>query len=146
MAARPCATCSRRPPSARSSRRRPRRSTSRARSGSSAGRTDMSIMKGAVPNIVAGIGRTPIVKLGKVAEHVAAGIYVKCEYLNPAGSMKDRVALNIINDAEARGLLKPGGTIIEATSGNTGQGLAMVSAIRGYQCIFVMPDKMSAEK
>ena len=104
------------------------------------------LMKGAVANIVEGIGQTPIVKLQSVTSHLESSVYVKCEYLNPAGSMKDRVALNIVLDAEERGLLKPGGTIIEATSGNTGQGLAMVAAIRGYQCIFVMPDKMSVEK
>ena len=104
------------------------------------------MMKGTVANILEAVGQTPIVKLQKVAQHVAADIYVKCEYLNPAGSMKDRVAMHIVQDAERRGLLRPGGTIVEATSGNTGMGLAMVSAIRGYQCIFVMPDKMSAEK
>jgi cystathionine beta-synthase len=104
------------------------------------------MMKGALPNILEAVGHTPIVKLQKVARHVAAEIYVKCEYLNPAGSMKDRVAMNIVADAERRGLLRPGGTIVEATSGNTGMGLAMVAAVRGYQCIFVMPDKMSQEK
>ena len=104
------------------------------------------MMRGAVANILEAVGKTPIVKLQKVARHVAAEIYVKCEYLNPAGSMKDRVAMNIITDAERRGLLRPGGTIVEATSGNTGMGLAMVAAIRGYACIFVMPDKMSQEK
>jgi cystathionine beta-synthase len=103
-------------------------------------------MRGAVPNILEAVGRTPIVKLQKVARHVAAEIFVKCEYLNPAGSMKDRVAMNIVADAERRGLLRPGGTIVEATSGNTGMGLAMVAAVRGYTCIFVMPDKMSQEK
>jgi cystathionine beta-synthase len=103
-------------------------------------------MHGAVANILEAVGHTPVVKLQKVARHVAADIYVKCEFLNPAGSMKDRVAMNIVTDAERRGLLRPGGTIIEATSGNTGMGLAMVAAIRGYTCIFVMPDKMSQEK
>jgi cystathionine beta-synthase len=103
-------------------------------------------MKGARANIVEAIGNTPIVKLNKVASHVKSDIYVKLEYLNPGGSMKDRVALNIIKDAERRGLLGPGSTIIEATSGNTGAGLALVAAIRGYKCIFVMPDKMSTEK
>ena len=103
-------------------------------------------MTGAKANILDAIGNTPIVKLQKVAKHVAAEIFVKCEYLNPAGSMKDRVALNIVADAERRGLLGPGATIVEATSGNTGMGLALVSALRGYQCVFVMPDKMSHEK
>jgi cystathionine beta-synthase len=104
------------------------------------------MMRGACGNITEAIGHTPIVRLSKVAAHVKSEIYVKCEYLNPGGSMKDRVALNIIRDAERRGLLGPGGTIVEATSGNTGAGLAMVGALRGYKCIFVMPDKMSAEK
>lgn len=104
------------------------------------------LMHGAVSDVTQAIGRTPIVRLSKVAAHVRSSIYVKCEYLNPGGSMKDRIALNIIRDAERKGLLQPGGVIIEATSGNTGAGLAMVAALRGYQCIFVMPDKMSAEK
>src|SRR3954466_520049 len=103
-------------------------------------------MKGARANIIEAIGNTPIVRLNKVAAHVKSDVYVKLEYLNPGGSMKDRVALNIIKDAERRGLLGPGSTIIEATSGNTGAGLALVGAIRGYKCIFVMPDKMSTEK
>ncbi len=104
------------------------------------------LMQGAVADLTQAIGHTPIVRLNRVAEHVESAIYVKLEYLNPAGSMKDRVALNIITDAEKRGMLGPGGTIIEATSGNTGAGLAMVAATRGYKCIFVMPDKMSKEK
>ncbi len=104
------------------------------------------LMKGAVEDIVATIGNTPIVRLNAVAADVESEIYVKIEYMNPAGSMKDRVGLNIIRDAEDRGMLGPGATIVEATSGNTGAGLAMVAAIRGYKCIFVMPDKMSPEK
>ncbi len=103
-------------------------------------------MQGAVADLTQAIGRTPIVRLNRVVEGVESEIYVKIEYMNPAGSMKDRVGLNIIEDAEKRGMLGPGGTIIEATSGNTGAGLAMVAAIRGYKCIFVMPDKMSNEK
>ncbi|MBK6916583.1 MAG: pyridoxal-phosphate dependent enzyme [Deltaproteobacteria bacterium] len=105
-----------------------------------------SLMRGAVADLTQAIGHTPIVRLQRVAEDVESSIYVKLEYLNPAGSMKDRVALNIITDAEKRGMLGPGGTIVEATSGNTGAGLAMVAATRGYKCIFVMPDKMSKEK
>ncbi len=104
------------------------------------------MMKGASATVIDAIGRTPIVKLNKLAAHVKSEIYVKLEFLNPGGSMKDRVALNIIRDAERRGLLSPGSTIIEATSGNTGAGLALVAAVRGYKCIFVMPDKMSTEK
>ncbi len=103
-------------------------------------------MRGAVANIIEAIGNTPLVKLNKMAADVAADIYVKCEYLNPAGSMKDRMTKHIVDMAEKRGELKPGGTIIEATSGNTGAGLAMIAAVRGYKCIFVMPDKMSVEK
>ncbi len=103
-------------------------------------------MRGALPDVTAAIGRTPIVRLNNVCVDVESTIYVKLEYLNPGGSMKDRVALNIIRDAEDRGLLAPGGTIVEATSGNTGAGLALVAATRGYKCIFVMPDKMSQEK
>src|SRR5262245_50005597 len=106
----------------------------------------LSLMSGAKANITEAIGGTPIVRLNKFAAHVKSSIYVKCEYLNPGGSMKDRVALNIIRDAERRGLLAPGGTIVEATSGNTGAGLAMIGALRGYSSIFVMPDKMSNEK
>ena len=103
-------------------------------------------MKGALPSILGAIGNTPIVKLGRTAEGLEASIFVKCEYLNPAGSMKDRMVLHLIDAAEKRGELKPGGTIIEATSGNTGAAIAMVGAVRGYKCIFVMPDKMSQEK
>jgi cystathionine beta-synthase len=101
---------------------------------------------GARNNILEAVGGTPIVKLQKLARHVPADIFVKCEYLNPGGSMKDRVARNIVTDAERRGQLGPGGTIVEATSGNTGMGLALVAALRGYACVFVMPDKMSPEK
>jgi cystathionine beta-synthase len=105
-----------------------------------------TLMPGAVPSVIEAIGNTPIVRLNAVTADIESEIYVKIEYMNPAGSMKDRVGLNIIRDAEARGMLGPGGTIIEATSGNTGAGLAMVAATRGYKCIFVMPDKMSVEK
>jgi cystathionine beta-synthase len=104
------------------------------------------LMKGAHANVVEAIGHTPIIRLNRVAAHVKSDIFVKLEFLNPGGSMKDRVALNIIRDAERRGLLQPGGTIVEATSGNTGAGLALIAATRGYKCIFVMPDKMSHEK
>jgi len=105
-----------------------------------------TLMKGAVADVSAAIGCTPIVKLNRLAAGLKSNIYCKLEYLNPAGSMKDRIALNMVNEAERRGELKPGGTIVEATSGNTGAGLAMVSALRGYKCIFVMPDKQSIEK
>ncbi len=104
------------------------------------------MMKGAVANVIQAVGNTPIVKLNSVSAHVKADVYVKLEYLNPGGSVKDRPAIKIIEDAERDGRLKPGGTIVEATSGNTGMGLAMVAAVRGYKTIFVMPDKMSEEK
>lgn len=92
------------------------------------------------------IGNTPILKLKKITENSPHEFYVKLEQFNPGGSVKDRVALALIDGAEKRGELKPGGTIIEATSGNTGAGLALVAAVRGYKCIFVMPDKISEEK
>lgn len=104
------------------------------------------MISGAVSTILDAVGNTPLVKLNAVAKDVAASIYVKCEYLNPAGSMKDRMTLYMVNGAEKRGELKAGGTIIEATSGNTGAALAMIAAVRGYKCVFVMPDKMSQEK
>ncbi len=104
------------------------------------------MMRGAVSTILDAVGNTPLVKLQRVASDVEADIYVKCEYLNPAGSMKDRMTLHLIDQAEKRGELQPGGTIIEATSGNTGAALAMIAAVRGYKCVFVMPDKMSQEK
>lgn len=94
------------------------------------------------------IGRTPLLELTHIEqeEHLAARILAKLEYLNPAGSAKDRVARAMIDDGEARGLLKPGATIIEPTSGNTGIGLAAVAAARGYRIIIVMPDTMSQER
>jgi cystathionine beta-synthase len=99
-----------------------------------------------VDNVLELVGNTPLVKLNKVASHVKANIYAKLEYMNPGASVKDRPAMKIITDAEESGELKPGGTIVEATSGNTGMGLALAAAIKGYRCIFVMPDKMSDEK
>lgn len=104
------------------------------------------MMKGAHENVIAAVGNTPIVRLNKLAAHVPAEIYAKLEYLNPGGSVKDRPAIQIVDDFEKEGRLHPGGTIVEATSGNTGMGLAMVAAVRGYKTIFVMPDKMSEEK
>jgi len=91
------------------------------------------------------IGNTPIVQLQHLEEN-SARIFVKLEFYNPAGSVKDRIARQIIEDAEAEGLLKPGDTIIEATSGNTGIGAAMIAAARGYKAIFIMPDTMSLER
>ncbi len=97
-------------------------------------------------NILGAIGKTPLVRLGRIAHDLACPLYAKLESLNPGGSVKDRVGLYIIEQAEKRGELKPGGTVVEATSGNTGVGLAIASALKGYKTIFVMPDKMSEEK
>ncbi len=97
-------------------------------------------------SILQSVGRTPLVKLRRLAEGLAPTICAKVEAINPGGSTKDRVAVAMIADAEKRGALRPGGTIIEATAGNTGVGLAMVAAVKGYRCIFVLPDKMSSEK
>lgn len=92
------------------------------------------------------IGNTPLVKLNRVTEGIAATVLVKVEYLNPGGSSKDRIATRIIDAAEASGELKPGGTIVEPTSGNTGVGLALVAQQRGYRCVFVLPDKVGEDK
>jgi len=92
------------------------------------------------------MGNTPLVRLHTVTRGLAPTVLAKLEMLNPGGSVKDRIGIRMIEDAERRGLLLPGGTIVEPTSGNTGHGLAIAAAIRGYRCIFVMPDKMSAEK
>lgn len=92
------------------------------------------------------VGNTPLVKLNSVTEGIQATVLAKIEYLNPGGSSKDRIASRIIDDAEAKGLLKPGGTIVEPTSGNTGIGLALVAQQRGYRCVFVLPDKVGEDK
>ncbi|TMK82041.1 MAG: cystathionine beta-synthase [Actinobacteria bacterium] len=92
------------------------------------------------------VGRTPLVRLRSVTRGVRPTILAKLEMLNPGGSVKDRIGLRMIESAERAGLLRPGGTIVEPTSGNTGHGLAIAAAIKGYKCIFVMPDKMSQEK
>ncbi|MBD2570683.1 cystathionine beta-synthase [Anabaena lutea] len=97
-------------------------------------------------NILQTIGRTPLVKLNRITEDISSTIYTKVEYLNPGGSTKDRIALSMIEAAETSGQLQPGGTIIEATAGNTGVGLALIAAVKKYRCIFVMPDKMSQDK
>jgi cystathionine beta-synthase len=96
--------------------------------------------------ILQSVGRTPLVRLRRMTGGVPAAVAVKVEAMNPGGSTKDRVAVAMIADAEKRGWLRPGGTIIEATAGNTGVGLAMAAAVKGYRCIFVLPDKMSSEK
>jgi cystathionine beta-synthase len=97
-------------------------------------------------SILGAIGNTPLVRLGHIARDLPVPLYAKLEFMNPGGSVKDRVGANIIAQAEKRGELKKGGTIVEATSGNTGVGLAIAAALKGYKTIFVMPDKMSNEK
>jgi len=96
--------------------------------------------------ILDAVGNTPLVRLNRLTVGLEASILVKLENLNPGGSVKDRIGIAMIDEAEKMGLLKPGGTIIEPTSGNTGTGLAMVACVRGYKMIFTMPDKMSEEK
>ena len=97
-------------------------------------------------NILATMGDTPLVRLNRLTRGLRCQILAKVEYFNPGSSVKDRIGITIIEDAERKGLLKPGGTVVEATSGNTGVGLAMAAILKGYKCVFVMPDKMSEEK
>jgi cystathionine beta-synthase len=97
-------------------------------------------------NVVDIIGNTPLVRLRSVTEGIAATVLAKVEYFNPGGSVKDRIALRMVEEAEKAGLLGPGGTIVEPTSGNTGVGLALVAQLRGYRCVFVCPDKVSEDK
>src|SRR5271169_5570715 len=97
-------------------------------------------------NVLETIGNTPLIKLNRICEGLKPRIEVKAEFFNPGGSVKDRIGVTMIEDAERRGLLKPGGTIIEGTSGNTGIGLALVGAVRGYKLVFTITDKQSKEK
>ncbi len=97
-------------------------------------------------NILEVIGHTPLIRLNRIARGVKGKVYAKCDYLNPGGSVKDRIGIAMIEEAEARGLLKPGGTIVEGTSGNTGMGLALAAVIKGYKAVFTMTDKQSKEK
>ena len=97
-------------------------------------------------NILETIGNTPLIRLNKITENIPATILAKVDYFNPGNSIKDRMALKMIEDAEADGRLKPGGTIIEGTSGNTGMGLALAAIVKGYKCIFTTNDKQSKEK
>lgn len=98
------------------------------------------------PTILKAVGRTPLVRFSRMAAGLACTLYGKCEFMNPGGSLKDRIAVAMIEAAEKSGLIRPGDTLIEATSGNTGIGLAMAGAVRGYQVIVTMPEKMSPEK
>jgi cystathionine beta-synthase len=97
-------------------------------------------------NILEAVGKTPLIRLNHITKGIKAEVYVKADYLNPGGSVKDRIGTTMIDEAEKKGLLKPGGTIIEATSGNTGMGLALVAAVRGYKVVFTINDKQSKEK
>src|SRR6267142_5145169 len=106
----------------------------------------MPDVKNVYDDVIQAIGRTPLVRLNRIGKETGAALYAKLEYLNPGHSVKDRIAVQMIDDAEKSGALKPGGTIIECTSGNTGMGIAMVGAARGYRTVLVMPDKVSGEK
>ncbi|HYD02311.1 MAG TPA: pyridoxal-phosphate dependent enzyme, partial [Phycisphaerales bacterium] len=99
-----------------------------------------------MPSILEAVGNTPLVKLNKVVDASCANVLVKCEYMNPTGSIKDRMAVHILNESEKQGLIRPGATIVENTSGNTGQGVAMWAAVRGYRCVFTMPETMTVER
>src|SRR5437764_14419403 len=100
----------------------------------------MNLRHGSITEL---IGRTPLVRLNRLSQEGSATIYAKVEYFNPGGSVKDRICLNMIDEAERQGKLKPGATIVEPTSGNTGIGLALIAAVRGYKLILVMPESMS---
>jgi len=106
----------------------------------------VSTEKRVYDNVLGAMGNTPLVRLARIGRDLPVPLYAKLEFMNPGGSVKDRVGAFIIEQAEKRGELKPGGTIVEATSGNTGVGLAIAAALKGYKTIFVMPDKMSNEK
>jgi len=97
-------------------------------------------------SILDAIGHTPLVPLRRIGGGLPVPVLVKCEHMNPGGSVKDRIAVAIVDDAERRGVLRPGDTLIEATAGNTGMGLALVAAVRGYALVCVMPEKMSVDK
>lgn len=103
-------------------------------------------MSGVFDSVLEAIGNTPIVRLNRLPANVRANVFAKLELANPGGSIKDRIGWWLIEDAERRGLLKPGGVVIEGTGGNTGVGLAMAAAVKGYACIFTLPDKMSEVK
>ncbi len=97
-------------------------------------------------SILETIGRTPVVRLNKIGKNLDCELFAKCEFFNPGGSVKDRIGWRMVEDAEKSGRIKPGDTLIEPTSGNTGQGMALAAAVKGYRCIITMPEKMSQEK
>src|SRR2546429_9076339 len=97
-------------------------------------------------NVLETIGWTPLIRLNRVTQGIGTPVHAKAEFFNPGGSVKDRIGVAMIEAAEREGRLKPGGLIVEATSGNTGVGLALAAAVKGYRCVFTMPDKMSQEK
>src|SRR6202158_6332929 len=97
-------------------------------------------------HILEAVGKTPLIRLNRIAKDIPCAVWVKADYLNPGGSVKDRIGITMIDEAERKGLLKTGGTIIEGTSGNTGMGLALVAAVRGYKVVFTITDKQSKEK
>jgi len=109
--------------------------------------TSVASMPGTIaPDVIHALGNTPLVRLNAVADGIRTPVIAKLEMLNPGGSVKDRIGIRMIEEAERKGWLKPGGTIVEPTSGNTGVGLAMAASVRGYHCVFVMPDKVAPEK
>src|SRR3989344_1747898 len=97
-------------------------------------------------NILEAIGRTPLVRMNRVSKDLACNVYAKCEFLNPGGSVKDRIGYNMVLEAQREGRIKPGDTLIEPTSGNTGIGIALAGAVFGYRVIITLPEKMSREK
>ena len=97
-------------------------------------------------NILTTIGNTPVVRLNRIGNELDCELFSKCEFLNPGGSIKDRIGWKMVEDAEQSGRIKPGDTLIEPTSGNTGQGIALAAAVKGYECIITLPEKMSKEK
>ena len=108
--------------------------------------TDVERNRRPYANVLETVGWTPLIRLNRVTRGIKTPVYAKAEFFNPGGSVKDRIGLPIIERAEREGALKPGGTVVEGTSGNTGVGLAIAAALKGYRCIFTMPDKMSQEK
>ena len=97
-------------------------------------------------NILSTIGNTPVVRMNRIGNELECELFSKCEFLNPGGSIKDRIGWKMVEDAEQSGRIKPGDTLIEPTSGNTGQGIALAAAVKGYECIITLPEKMSKEK